>query len=435
VRPGPNDAEYRAKLTTPEDAVAVVRDDALITFGPPVTEPPALLWALATRLRTGDLGRLRVFSGPAGPHSVDSLLALDLVDQVEHLSHFVGAGDRGKVAVGLGGYLPNHFHQLPRLITDYMRIDVALVSVSPMDRAGYFTLGLGNDFTSTAARHARHLIVEVNDQVPRVHGDSRIHVSEVHAIVECSTPLVAVPPMPAGPEDDRIADAVATLVPDGATMQIGVGAIPDAVCARLHDRTDLGIHTEMLSPGLIALVRAGVVTGARKTLHRGKHIFTVAACGPGDLELLDDNPAFESHPVSYTNDPSVIAQNERMVSINAVLQVDLLGQANAESLAGHQYSGSGGQLDFVRGAFASRGGKSILVFPSMARGASRIVPLLPTGSMVTTPRNDTHYLATEYGVVDVKGLSSRERAEAIIGLAHPDVRAELRRAAEDLYLL
>src|SRR5215831_19086127 len=155
VRPGPHDAEYRARLTTPEDAVASVRNDALITFGPPVTEPPALLWALATRLRTGELGRLRVFSGPAGPHSVDSLFALDLVDQVEHLSHFVGTADRGKVAVGLGGYLPNHFHQLPRLITDYLRIDVALVSVSSMDRAGHDILGLRNDYTSTAARHPR----------------------------------------------------------------------------------------------------------------------------------------------------------------------------------------------------------------------------------------------------------------------------------------
>jgi itaconate CoA-transferase len=191
----------------------------------------------------------------------------------------------------------------------------------------------------------------------------------------------------------------------------------------------------MLSPGLVELVRRGVATGAQKTLNPGKHVFTVGALGPADLDLIDDNPAFESHPVSYTNDPRVIAENDAMVSVNAVLQVDLFGQANAEFLAGHQYSGSGGQLDFVRGAFASRGGKSILVFPSMAHGTSRIVPLLPTGSMVTTPRNDTHYLATEYGVVDVKGMSSRQRAEAIIGLAHPDARAELRRAAEDLYLL
>lgn len=428
------EAEYRRKLATPDEAVAVVQPDALVTFGSIVCEPPSLLWALTTRLRT-DLERVRVFSGPAGRHSIDSLLATDLVDQVEHLSHFVGALDRGKVAVGLGGYLPNHYHQLPRLITEYMQVDVALVSVSPMDRAGYFTLGPGNDFIGIAARSARHLIVEVNDQIPRVHGDSRLHVRDVDAIVECSSPFPDIPAMPSTAEEERIADAVAALVPDGATLQIGVGAIPDGVCSRLGTRNDLGIHTEMLSPGLVELVRTGVATGERKTLHRCKHVFTVALAGPMQLDVLHDNPAFESYPVSYTNDPGVIARNDRMISINAVLQVDLLGQANAESLGGHQYSGSGGQLDFVRGAFASRGGKSILVFPSMARGASRIVPLLPTGSMVTTPRNDTHYLATEYGVVDVKGLSARQRAEAIIGLAHPDARAELRRAAEDLYLL
>jgi itaconate CoA-transferase len=236
----PHDEAYRRKLTTPEDAVAAVGQNALVTFGPIICEPPALLWALTTRLRTGEIERLRVFSGPAGRHSSDSLLAIDLVDQVEHLSHFVGSLDRGKVAVGLGGYLPNHYHQLPRLITDYMQIDVALVSVSPMDRAGFFTLGPGNDFIGVAARHARRLVVEVNDQMPRVHGNSRLHVSDVDAIVECSTPFVELPAVPSGPEDDRIADAVAALVADGATLQIGVGAIPDAVCARLHGRSDLG---------------------------------------------------------------------------------------------------------------------------------------------------------------------------------------------------
>ena len=428
---------YREKLTTAEDAVATVADGSLLVYGTMLAEPPALLWAFANRLRAGDMKKLRIFSGPAMPTAMDSVLALDLADCVERCSMFVSAMDRGRVQVGLNYYVPNHFHQLPRLIREHMQVDVCATMVSPMDRAGFFSFGTNNDFISTAARCAKRVIVEVNEYMPRVHGDSRIHISQVSAVVENHAPLFEVVRTTPEPVDETIGRTIADMVPDGATFQIGIGELPGAVCAFLKDRKDLGIHTEFLCQGMIDLVKAGAVTGAKKTLHRGTHVFTVAA---GDQEMMDfihDNPAFESYPVSYTNHPAVIAQNDNMVSINSVIEVDLLGQCNAEVLAGHQFSGSGGQLDFVRGAYDAKGGKSILAFHSTARdgAVSRIVPRLSENAMVTTPRNDTHYLVTEHGVANLKGKSTRDRALAIIDLAHPKFRDDLLRAAEDMYIV
>jgi len=432
-----NHSLYREKLVSADDAVAPVADGSLFTFGPALAEPPAVLWAFANRLRAGDLKRLRVLSGPPLPGTMESLLALDLADRVERCSTFVGAMDRGAVHVGLDNYLPNHFHQLPRLIADHMQVDVAATVVSPMDQDGFFSFGTSNDFISTAARCAKRLIVEVNEFMPRMHGDSRLHVSEVTAVVENHVPLPDVAATVPEPGDDVIARRIVELVPDGATIQLGVGGLPTAVCGFLAGHRDLGIHTEYLCEGMVDLVASSIVTGACKTLHPRCHVFTIACGGRPMLDLMNDNPAFESYPVSYTNHPAVIARNERMISINSVLEVDLLGQANAEFLQGHQFSGSGGQLDFVRGAYDAPGGKSILAFHATARGGtvSRIVPQLSAGTMVTTPRNDTHYLATEFGVVNLKGKSTRERALAIMELAAPQFRDELLRAAEDMYLL
>lgn len=428
---------YKDKLTTPDDAVAGVGDGSLLIFGTLLAEPPALLWAFANRLRAGDLKKVRIFGGPATPHAMDTVLALDLADCVERESGFVGAGERSRVHVGLNYYVPNHFHQLPRLIAECMDVDVVATTVSPMDRAGFFTFGTANDFISTAARCAKRLIVEVNECMPRVHGDSRIHISQVTSIVENHTPLLDYTAGTPEPVDEIIGRTIAEMVPDGATLQLGIGNVPTAVGAFLKDHKDLGIHTEYFCQVMVDLIHAGVVTGAKKTLHPGIHIFTVAA---GDQRLLDfihDNPVVESHPVSYTNHPAVIARNDNMISINAVIEVDLLGQANAEFMEGHQFSGSGGQLDFVRGAYDAKGGKSILAFHSTARKGtvSRIVPRFEAGAMITTPRNDTHYLVTEFGAANLKGKSTRDRALAIINLAHPDFRDALRRAAEDMYIV
>lgn len=428
---------YREKLTTADEAVAAVADGSLLMYGVLLAEPPALLWAFANRLRSGDLKKLRILSGPPMQCAVDTVLAIDLADCVERCALFVGAGDRAQVHVGLNYYVPNHFHQAPRLISEFMEVDVAATTVSPMDRAGFFTFGTANDFTSTAARCAKRTIVEVNEYMPRVHGDSRIHISEVSAVVENHTPLPEFAQTAPGLADETIARTIAEMVPDAATLQIGIGSLPGAVCAFLTHHKDLGIHTEFLCQGMIDLVKAGVATGARKTLHRGTHVFTIAAGNEEMFDCIHDNPAFESHPVSYTNHPSVIAQNDNLISINSIIEVDLLGQANAESLDGHQFSGSGGQLDFVRGAFDSKGGKSILAFHSTARNGavSRIVPRFKEGTMITTPRNDTHFLVTEFGAANLKGKSTRERALAIIDLAHPSFRDELLRAAEDMYIV
>jgi itaconate CoA-transferase len=431
------DSEYRGKLTTPEEAVRGIRDGDMLVHGLGLAEPPALLRSVADRLRAGDLKRLRVFSSLPLKHVCDTVLAVDLMDCVDAYSQFVSAGERGLVSAGLTSFVPNHLHQVPRLLTEFIGVDVCVTMVSPMDQGGYFSFGTSNDFTSTAARAARLLIVEVNRFMPRVFGDAAIHVSEVDTIVEHHEPIVTLPNPEARPEDGPIAKAVTEMVPDGACIQLGIGGLPNAVAEYLAGHKDLGIHTEVFGPAMVHLIKKGVITGSRKTLHPRKHVFTVALGDQEMLDFMDNNPAMESYPCSYTNHPSIIAQNDRMVSINTVLQVDLTGQCNAEFLHGHQFSGTGGQLDFVRGAFDSREGKSILAFYATAHDGeiSRVVDRLEPGAMVTTPRMDTHYLVTEFGVANLKGRSTRERSLAIIDLAHPKFRQALLRRAEDMYLL
>jgi itaconate CoA-transferase len=333
-------------------------------------------------------------------------------------------------------FVPSNFSQSPRVLTEHIGIDTFLVTVSPMDRHGYLTLGTGNDYSSKVARAARHLMVEVNEHMPRVYGSlAQLHVSEVEAIVENHVPLLELPVHQTGPEHAAIGKMIAERVPDGASLQIGVGALPDVVCSHLRGRNDLGIHTEALCPRMIDLIKAGVVTNRRKRLNPGKTVFTFAMGQKAMYDFLDDNPSVESHPVDYVNDPHVIAQNDNVVSINAALQIDLTGAVNAEHLLGHQYSATGGQLDFVRGAYASRGGKSIIAcHATAAKGkVSRIVARLD--GPVTTPRIDTHIVMTEFGWADLKGKSSTERAMALITLAHPQFRDALTVAAKDLHLI
>jgi itaconate CoA-transferase len=430
-------ADYRQKLTTAEQAVAKIANGSTIVHGLTTAEPPALLAAIAERARAGELNDLKIYSFNPQKHVAETVLASDLCDCIQAYSWFVSGSDRPKVKVGLDYYVPIYLHQIPRLIRDYMEIDLTITTVSPMDKAGYFSFGTANDFTSTAARHCKRLIVEVNEHMPRVFGDSLIHISEVDAIVENHVPLLELIPPASKPEDPAIGEAIAGLVSDGATIQLGIGGIPNAVATYLEGHEDLGIHTELLVPGMVELIEKGVVTGQKKTLHPRKTVFTVAQGTRKMYEFMHDNPSMESYPASYVLDPAVIAQNEQMISINSILEVDLLGQCNAEFLAGSQFSGTGGQLDFVRGAFQARGGKSILAFYSTAKNGtiSRIVPRFPTGTMVTTPRMDTHYLVTEYGVADLKNMSTRERALAIISLAHPRFREELLREAENMYLI
>jgi itaconate CoA-transferase len=273
--------------------------------------------------------------------------------------------------------------------------------------------------------------------MPRVFGDALLHISEVDAVVEHEAPLAELIPAPPKPEAEAIGRLIAELIPDGATLQLGIGGIPNAVCRHLEGHRDLGIHTELMCPGMVHLIKKGVVNGRRKNFHTRKHLFTNALGDREMYEFLNDNPSMESYPVSYTNAPHIIARNNRMISINSTIEVDLLGQCNSEYLGGSEFSGTGGQLDFVRGAFNSREGKSIIAFYSTAHQGetSRIVPRFAPGTVITTPRMDTHFLATEYGVVNLKGKSTRDRALDIISLAHPRFREDLLAEAHKMKLL
>ena len=430
-------AQYRRKLTTPEQAVNGIQSGSTLVHGLAAAEPPALLQAIADRVRAGDLTNLSVHSLLPMENVSKTLLSPDLADCVQAFSWFVSKASRSAVRVGLNYYVPNHFHQVPRLMRENLDIDITVTAVSTMDRAGFFSFGTSNDYTSTVARCCKRLIVEVNKNMPRVFGDALLHISEVDAIIEHTAPLIEFKWPGPKAEDDAIGKVVAELVPDGATLQLGFGGLPNVIAMKLMAHKDLGIHTEVFGPAMVELIRKGVVTGRRKNLHTMKNVFTVAEGTREMYRFMHDNPSMESYPVSYTNNPDVIALNDNMISINSIIQVDLLGQCNAEFLAGFEYSGTGGQLDYVRGAYNSRGGKSILAFYSTARKGqvSRVVPRLDSGAVITTPRMDVHYLVTEHGAVNLKGKSTRDRALGIISLAHPRFRDSLIREAENMYLL
>jgi itaconate CoA-transferase len=434
---------YQSKLTTPDRAVMIIPSGSTLSMGMAMAEPPALLQALADRADAGQIEDLKIYYFEATSIAGKTILRYELNDRICPYCMFITGVERALIKRGVedGGrkvinYVPNNFHQAPRLLTEEIGIDTFVVTVSPMDQHGYFSFGVGNDYSTKVARSAKRLLVEVNDQMPRVNGiGAELHVSEVDAIVEHHVPLLELPVRPPTAEDEVIGRAVAELVPDGACLQMGVGALPNLVCAQLTGRNDLGIHTEALNPGLVDLIRAGVVTNRRKTLDRGKTVFTFAMGQKAMYDFLDNNPSIASYPVDYVNDPRVIAQNDDVISINATIQIDLTGACNSEHMLGHQYSASGGQLDFVRGAYASKGGKSIIAAQSTAAKGkvSRIVARLD--GPVTTPRIDTHYVVTEFGTVNLKGRSSTERARALIELAHPDFRAALTKSAKELHLI
>jgi itaconate CoA-transferase len=436
-------AAYAAKLTTPAEAVSTIPSGSKLSTGMYAAEPPALLKALADRAAAGAVEDIRFYYYNTSRTAGNTVLRYELVDRIRPYSMFVSATDRSLMKLGVEHgrrgvvtFLPNNFHEAPRLLVEEIGIDTFLHTVSPMDRHGYFSFGTGNDYSTKVARAAKRLIVEVNNNMPRVHGDgAALHVSEVDAIVENHVPLVGLPSRDPGPEDEAISRTIADLVSDGACLQMGVGALPNLVCRALAGRNDLGIHTEALNMGLIDLARAGVVTNRRKAIDHGKSVFTVARGEKAMYDYLNDNPSVASRPVDYVNDPRIIAQNDNVISINATIEVDLTGACNSEYMLGHQYSGSGGQLDFVRGAYASKGGKSIITTRSTAAQGkiSRIVPRLE--GPITTPRIDTHYIVTEFGAVNLKGMSTTERAHALIGLAHPKFRDELTDAAKQLHLI
>src|SRR5271156_1470531 len=321
---------YHSKLTTPDQAVKSVPSGSKLSMGMAMAEPPALLKALADRAEAGGIGELKVYYFEATKIAGETILRYELNDRISPYCMFVTATERALIKRGMedGGrkvinYVPNNFHQAPRLLIDEIGVDTFVCTVSPMDRHGYFSFGTGNDYSTKVARAVRHLIVEVNENMPRVSwAGAELHVSEVSAIVENNVPLLELPILGPPAEDEVIGRTIAGLVPDGACLQMGVGALPDLVCAELRDRNDLGIHTEALNPGLVALIRAGVVTNQRKTINRRKTVFTFAMGQKAMYDFLNDNPAVESAPVDYVNDPRIIAQNDNVISINATIQID-----------------------------------------------------------------------------------------------------------------
>lgn len=430
------DAEYRAKLRTPTEAVAAIPNHSAIAIGMAVAEPPGLLTALAARVQADDLIDLKPWYFHSLIHAGTTLLRYELLDRVHPHCMFLSPIERALIQRGEADghvpieFVPVAFSESSRLLSERVALEAFVTTVSPMDRNGWFTFGTSNDYGTTVSRSAKRLIVEVNPNMPRVFGESLLHISEVDAIIENPQPLFeAAYPDPVA-EDETIATIIAGLIDDGDCIQMGIGTLPNAVCAKLAGHKDLGIHTELMTPALAKLIQCGAVTNRRKTTYRGRSVFTFAMGDRAFYDFLDDNPSMHSAPVQIVNDPRHIAKNDNVVSVNGTLQVDLGGACNSEHMLGRQYSGSGGQLDFVRGACASKGGKSIIACHSTAKdgAVSRIVPRLD--GPVTTPRNDTHIVATEYGWVDLKGKSLRERAEALIGIAHPKFRDELSAAID-----
>jgi 4-hydroxybutyrate CoA-transferase len=351
---------------------------------------------------------------------------------------FISANVRKAVNEGRADFTPVLLSEFPLLFRKkILPVDVALIHISPPDEHGFCSLGVEVGLTKSAAESAITVIAEVNQQMPRTLGDSFIHVSKLDWIVPVDYPLPELAMGSEGSSDvvEAIAGYIAELIPDGATMQLGIGAIPDAVLKFLFEKKDLGIHTELFSDGIIDLVESGVLTNARKTLHPGKIIAGFVIGTKRLYDWVDDNPLIELHPTEHVNDPFVIAQNDRMVAINSAIEVDLTGQVCADSIGPKLYSGVGGQLDFIYGASRSKEGVPIIALPSTAKGISRIVSMLKQGAGVVTTRNHVRYIVTEHGIADLYGKTIRQRAHALINIAHPDFRDELAYQARELHYI
>ncbi len=428
--------EYASKLMGADEAIKFVPKKGKISLGMAVSEPPALLKALEKRILENSIDELRVYYMHSEEQLRDSILKYEYMDKIKPHPFYMGAIERELNTRGIKDhrkvifYMPGNFSSVPGILAD-IGIDTFLVMVSPMDEKGFFSCGTNADYTIPAGKAAKKLIVEVNPYMPRVGGECSFHLSEVDAIIEHESPLVEIPMRAATEIDKKIAQYIIEMVPDRATVQFGIGGVPNAISEFLVNHKDLGVHSELMAPGLAKLIQSGAVTNKYKKINVGKNVYTIALGDRAMYEFLNNNPTMEAYPVYYVNDPYVIAQNDHVVSVNAFLQVDFFGQVNAEILKGHQYSAPGGQLDFVRGSQLSKGGKSILTATSTtAKGTiSRIVPRLD--GPATDSRTDTQYIVTEYGVANLRGKSTAERTIALIEIAHPDFREVLYRQAKE----
>ena len=427
---------YRARLANAADAVASVRSGDRVWLASGCSTPTELIDALVARASELEgVELVHILTIGDAPY-----VKPDLAGSFRHRALFVGPNVRDAVNEGRADFVPVHLHQIPRLMTSgELPIDVAFVHLSPPDEHGFCSLGVGIECTKAAAEHAKAVVALVNARMPRALGDAFIHVSKLTHVVEADRPIIELPGESGGPGDvaKAIGCHVALLIRDGDTLQMGIGEIPDAVLLYLKDKKHLGIHTEMFSDGVVELFESGVITGEKKTLHPGKIVSSFVLGTRKTFDFLDNNPFVEFHPSDYVNDPFIIARHDNMVAINSAISVDLTGQVNSDSIGSGIYSGFGGQVDFVRGAARARGGRPIIALPATARGGkvSRIVPVLAEGAGVVTTRADVRYVVTEYGVAEMFGRSLRERAKALIAIAHPQFRDELTAEAKRRKLL
>ena len=416
--------EYKHRLRTADQALEQVQSGMRVYIQPGCAEPETLVEALMRRGPcVNDVEIVHMMTMGCAPYT-----APEMEGHFRHNAMFIGGNVRDAINDGRADYTPINLSEIEELFeSGAMPIDVALLELSPPDSHGFCSFGIGVDTSLTAAKCARYVIAQINDQMPRTYGDSFIHVSDLDAIVESSRPLCEATRPETGDIQIAIAQNVAGLIEDGAVLQTGVGGIPDAVLPFLMDRKDLGVHSELVSGGVIPLIEAGVITGARKTFKPRKIIVGFALGTKRMFEFVDNNPIFEFHPTAYTNNPTFIGRNDNMVAINSALQIDLTGQVCSDSIGSRFYSGIGGQVDFLQGASYSKGGKPIIALSSTAKAGtiSRIVPTLSPGAGVVTSRGLVRYVVTEHGVAFLHGKSIRERAKALIEIAHPKFREEL----------
>jgi 4-hydroxybutyrate CoA-transferase len=417
---------YNSRILDADEAVKRIQSGSRIAVGHASGSPEVLLKALVrNKNRYKDVEIIHMVSMGASKYCVPGMEG-----HFVHNSLFAGAATRQAIHDGRACFTPAHFSQIPRLFTEkILPVDVTLCMVSSPDEHGFCSFGVSVDYTKPAAESSHLVIAEVTPYMPRTLGDSFIHVSRIDHIVECqSSPIIMDPPV-IEEKDERIGGYCAELIRDGDCLQLGIGAVPDSILRFLKEKKDLGIHTEMFSDGVVDLVQAGVITCARKNFHRGKMVATFFMGTERLYRFVHNNPMVQMFSVDYTNNPAIIARNDNMVSVNSTIQIDLTGQAASESIGYKQYSGTGGQADFMRGASWSKGGRSILALPSTAAEGriSRIVGHLDEGAIISSTRNDVHYVVTEYGVADLRGKSVPERAMALINIAHPDFREDLGR--------
>ncbi len=422
--------QYKNKIVSAKEAVRAVKSGDRIFLTGNCSVPNITLDALVTyskKLRKVEICHaLTIGSTEYVSSEMEGHLRVNAL--------FIGPNIRTAVQEGRADFTPVLLSEFPKLFKEgFLPVDVAMVHLSPPDEHGFCSFGVEVGLSKTIAESSKIIIAEVNEKMPRTLGDSFIHVNKIDHIIPVNYPLPEVPMGGSGDEVvQKIAAYIAEMIPDGATMQMGIGAIPDAVLKYLYDKNDLGVHTELFSDGVIDLVEAGVLTNAQKTLHPGKIIAGFILGSQRLYNWVHNNPLIEFHRTEYVNDPFVIAQNEKMVAINSAIEVDLTGQVCADSIGPKLYSGVGGQLDFIYGASRSKGGIPIIALPSKTKHFSRIVTLLKRGAGVVTTRNHVHYVVTEYGIANLYGKTIRERATSLINIAHPEFREELTREAKAL---